>query len=94
MKRPHLWFYKNYCNTGKMPFDGLCGCVYEGGLLSGELLSHFEPTFSDEKELRHNQQSTVYWASGLHMDDDSKFDTFTPLRQTIVLLMAAMNNEL
>lgn len=81
-KRKHLHFYVNHSHSGVMPRCGLCGCAW-GGLIEGSLLALFKP---EEVSIFD------YWASG-KPHNDAKF-AFTELRQTIVLLMAAINGEL
>jgi hypothetical protein len=88
--------------TGKLPNkNGLC---YERqktlsdlkGPLDNDLLDMFKPTLEDLKVLNKQNLSRGYWASGLDQSDwiYNKSEKYTPLRQTIVLLMAAMNDEL
>lgn len=91
----HLDFYKECMKTGKLPEADACNSNPWGGLcqasdkkiISKELLNLFEPldcTFG-------------WWGVG---DKQIKYtllerlEAFTPLRQTIVLFMAAINNEL
>lgn len=54
----------------------------------------FYPTVDEEDTLLKEGFCPVYWASGLPLYHKDETCVFTPLRQTIVLLMAAMNNEL
>lgn len=49
------------------------------------------PLDPDRIRLSNNRKCTVYWGSN---SADSKAGVYTPLRQTLVLLCAAMNNEL
>ena len=77
----HLQFYMDCIRKGKMPNYGLCSCA-KMGYLDYYLLQDFRPT---------NCLYYSYWASGDRYDRCFKF---TPLRQTIVLLMACLNNEL
>lgn len=102
----HLDFYKQCMqNNGKLPVikdglhfnyqvDGLCECV-SYGFLDGDLLDLFIPTVEDFSNLKLENLSIIYWGTGI--ESESHFhlsDTLTPLRQTIVLFMAAINNEL
>jgi hypothetical protein len=94
----HLNFYKKCFKTLDMPKPGLCRCA-DCGLICESTLKEFTPTDSD-----HDQnviEGTMdlfhpngYWGAGLNISEDCRGDSFTPLRQTIVLFMAAMNNEL
>lgn len=93
MKRnKHLSFYKDCMKDGKQLPTGQ-SCIYHGGLcsiahaglISKELLDLFRP----------EPGVLAYWGTeynGANLNVLA-FD-FSPLRQTIVLLMAAMNNEL
>lgn len=76
--------------TGKLlGDDGLCheGLPY---------LEQFSPTNKEKRELGQEGLSRSYWGSGLSDMEDLNIlrEAFTPLRQTIVLFMAAMNSEL
>ena len=77
----YLKFYKECLRYGFMPNPGLCYTF------------RYDPLFQLIDPERGEMIS--YW--GHDGDDDSehiiRFE-FTPLRQNIVLLMAAMNNEL
>lgn len=89
----HLDFYKKSMKSGHMPEVGLCDCVgYKK--LSAKLLKLMYPTVYDQQMLISEGFSTGYWASGFKTYERNKSYTFTPLRQTIVLFMAALNDEL
>lgn len=92
---PYLDFYKKCMKDGeRLPWwnksdrcNGLCPAFW---LYLHEELSvlkfYFEPPDIQEDDL------TIFWASG---DPESpRWGEFTPLRQTIVLFLAAMNDEL
>ena len=91
----HLDFYYACSVTGKIPKDGLCNCAHSG-YIDKNLLDLFEPIQRDSNLLDKRGQTTIYWGSGLLQDSvlSDKYFGFTSLRQTIVLFMAAMNNEL
>ena len=79
-----------------MPAAGLCGCA-EIELIAQDLLTYFTPFLEDEEELVREGYGCLYWASGISINHGSlhqRMYNFTPLRQTIVLFMAAVNNEL
>lgn len=86
-KPEYLKIYKEWMERGKMPKDGLC--LYFGKY--HKLLRLFRPTDEDFEELYRLGLPGVYWGRESFY---YKRDDFTPLRQTIVLFMAAMNNEL
>lgn len=99
--KKHLNFYKRCMATGMLPIDslgdsiyefghhgdnngGLCGCA-DAGLIDRNVLLMFEPDTGEP-----------YWGLGDYEYSSLKETRlrFTPLRQTIVLFMAAINNEL
>lgn len=88
-KKPgkHLRFYMDCMETGKMPYCGLCICADEE-LISSSLLKLLDPSFELYNTTIHHY---LFWASG---SEKSMAWQFTTLRQTIVLLMACLNNEL
>lgn len=97
--KKHLAFYTKCMETGKMPMPGLCYVVDDkryrlDGEISAELLTIMSPTAPDLLRLRHDGLSTSFWASGFPNGHQENMCYFTPLRQTVVLFMAAMNNEL
>lgn len=77
----HLQFYMDCMVAKEMPRAGLCSCSWND-FIDEDLLSIFKPDGISEFK---------YWASGVKWD---KVYIFTPLRQTIVLFMAAMAGEL
>jgi hypothetical protein len=80
--------------TGMIPHGGLCASL-------GEVTKIFTPT---PEEIGHSDPSIVLWGyDGTYkkqlvpivmMFCNPVAYEFTPLRQTIVLFLAAMNNEL
>lgn len=96
MKKPgkYLKFYYECMESGLIPDEGLCNC--ENFINVSEFKEIFEPEELEKSELRRSGLSSLYWGSGLPVFDDtfSKKRTFSELRQNMVLLLAAMNNEL
>lgn len=80
--RKHLQFYMDCMKKRQTPRDGLCSCAW-GGYIDEELLMLFKPEWAS---------IWSYWAAGERVR--IKYNKFTSLRQTIVLFMAAINNEL
>lgn len=91
-KKPgkYLQFYARCIKIGSLPDFGLC-CS-----LKSELLYLFIPTEEDEDILRSEGTSVLFWGSGMSSSssDYKRWHSFTPLRQTVVLFMACLNNEL
>lgn len=91
--KKHLEFYNRCMLSGNiLPYGGLCECA-ELELIDESLLMLFVP------ERRSDTIWAAYWAYefGIHDVNYNNKDHcigFTPLRQTIVLFMAAINNEL
>lgn len=88
-KKPgkYLRFYERCMKDAMLPRNGLCGSFRK---------SKFFKLIDPEYGL-----GETYWGieQDVHVDQysltwDDKWYAFSPLRQTIVLLMAAMNNEL
>lgn len=92
-QKNHLAFYEKCMINGTMPHDGLCKN------LDYEFLQLFNPTSSEREILFLENTSRIYWGYGVPYDaqtynEDELCYGFTTLRQTLVLFMAAMNNEL
>lgn len=95
---PYLDFYYKCMETGTLPCGGLCFSLDSG------LLGFFKPVDNNNPDLVDRKQKASYWGydgkvrdftnnyGGISMD--TARHEFTPLRQTIVLFLAAMNNEL
>jgi len=90
--KKHLEFYMKHAESGKLPeySMGLCR-VATFGEIDQFLLASFEPTEEDDKWLEWEEHNGIFWGSDC---SGGKLGIFTPLRQTIVLFMAAMNDEL
>lgn len=84
--KKYLPLYKKWMKTGELPVSGLCSAFH-----GDRLFNLIDP---------ENGQMDTYWGyDGLQtqhtwINDQDLACKFTPFRQTIVLLMAAMNNEL
>lgn len=97
--KKHLQYYIDAnISGGIMPYSGLCSAANDGAV-DEELLELFYPTDDNKDELISQRQLLSgsrdgFWAAGVHLYHKDREFGFTPLRQTIVLLMAAINNEL
>jgi hypothetical protein len=99
-KKMYLPLYEEWMKTGKLPAYGLC---YSFGDIDGnkyyqiqhELLSIFEPQeFEEYPYIKEDYVWRCFWAADGETNGRNHMSEFTPLRQNIVLFMAAMNNEL
>ena len=97
----HLGFYNTFMRDGKLPCNGLCGCA-DAAYVDNVLLLLLSPTDEDMEDLRLEGKYTGYWGSDYYINPGlittSEYaglaTDFTPLRQNVVLFMAAINNEL
>lgn len=92
-RRSYLELYNEWMRLGHLPSHGLCGSVGEHDYM----LSLMSPS---------KEYSPSYWGYDPEAEDISWYNSymgqnpiqvmheFTPLRQTILLFMAAMNDEL
>ena len=92
-KKKLIAIYKKALKEKRLPTNGLCATLKEIGLGKDELNSNFSlfvPTYEEETEFIKQGLSYAYWGSGADMDSMDKYDTFTPLRQTILAFLIAM----
>lgn len=95
-RKKYLPLYYKWASKGRIPHFGLCNCFkdcYEFHLLLPEDMNGYwaydgEPLSADAGI---NMQRDI--DRRIITRDDARHE-FTPLRQTIVLFLAAMNNEL
>jgi hypothetical protein len=90
----YLPLYYEWNKRGRMSVNGLCTKFMGLGNKAMPFYKEFDfvrPTDKDADRLYMGGYSSAYWASD---SPDMKEYIFTPLRQTIVLLMAALNDEL
>jgi len=88
-KKSYLNLYKAWMRAGKLPANsGLCQSFHNVGLgYYDPLLYMFEPT--EEECIRYGL--CPWWGGDGY---NPQVGEFTPMRQTIVLFLAAMNDEL
>lgn len=90
--------YNKWMKTGRMPKDGLCNSLPDQ-LIESEAWKMCKRTKYDTIV-----ECEVYWAYEFDTNDpqynydkynyDDRYYAFTPLRQTLILLAAAINGEL
>lgn len=81
---PFLNFYNRCVEFGAMPVNGLCAQFHGNAIFTGFI----DPEFGNNE---------TYWGFEFERTDDNEMQMwyeFTPLRQNVVLLCAAINNEL
>lgn len=91
----YLEFYESCMKTGKLPKAGLCNCIPEDEMdimHPGEDYSH--PSYYYDWHWAYDGEFYNSWYSKTDVEKVSLSFSFTPLRQTIVLLLAAINGEL
>lgn len=82
----YLKFHFECMASNKLPVNGLCNCFK-----NDDNLKIFEPSEHRSKELYFNGEPYIFWGKD---DYSQSANHYSNLRQTIVLLMAAMNGEL
>lgn len=89
-KTPFLDYHNSaMLNEETMPERGLCDSLL--GMPNFNLIG---PTDEDKSVLVNEELSPLWWGSGLpYYHQMDKFWKYTPLRQTLVLLLAVMNDE-
>lgn len=83
----YLKMYREWMEAGKMPNSGLCFYFQHD-----ELFGLFVPSSLEEIELTTEKLPVLFWGAETYKEL-AQFG-FGPRRQTIVLFLAAMNNEL
>jgi hypothetical protein len=79
-----LELHKVWMETGRMDDCGLCWAIPHG--YRSVFSKAMAPTSEDEQVLLGDDNSLLYWGSGVHCFHHDKTYTYTPLRQTILLL--------
>ena len=88
MGKKYLSYYEEWAKEGRMPNSGLCQIFgYD------PLFTLMTPSEEDFEEMENKRLPTIFWGKGDY-DDRWINGGFSPLRQNIVLFMAAMNGEL
>jgi hypothetical protein len=84
----YLKYYKKHIDKGSISGEG--GLCWSFG--RRKLFRLVEPTESDFEDLRNEHMPRGHWAAYTWAGNIQT--DFTPLRQNIVLLLAALNDEL
>lgn len=95
METPFLDFYNRCIENGKLPEDGICSS-FENDTHLFELLYMFSGYTSEwGTNWYWGYNGDVYkWVGADPKKQDKIMYTFTPMRQNIILLCAAINGEL
>lgn len=95
-----------FAKAGELPSNGICTSITDAEM---QIFAHFFPTDEDRHELKKDGLSTVYWGSGMRngfgevsaedfeayqQESHERRFGLTPLRQTLLIFCAALNNEL
>jgi hypothetical protein len=105
MKKKLIASYKEWSKKGILPNDGLCNCLEDTEYFKTFQL--FKPDSKTMTKLFKQDYLTLYWGCDMKWEDIYKITDikqirigefvcrqFTPLRETIVLLICAMHDEL
>lgn len=90
--------HKKWMETGELPWGK--DYWWQGGLCSNipqkyrATFDMFIPNKSEEDLLNKEKLGITFWASGLEENATNEATSYTPLRQTIVLLICAMHGEI
>jgi hypothetical protein len=102
IKKPTLFLdlYKKCMITGHLEYEnGLCGEIkrildgYDGLKVFTYIFDLVIPRKREREELIKEGFCPIYWGSGLPDNSEGEDTLFTPLRQTLILLCAALNGE-
>lgn len=95
MKEKNLFdLHKKWSKSNNIDGHGLCGCVPNYYKKS---LALFNPNHDEEGYTPEKGMSLLYWAFGEACDVNDNFPKwfkYSPLRQTIVLFICAIHNEI
>jgi hypothetical protein len=92
-KTMYLDFYKECLKTRRLPRSGLCVCL-GGDFKSVFMPDEAHPTYGHLWHWAYNGEMYEDWDC-LSISTQTRIEyNFSPLRQNMVLFMAAVNNEL
>lgn len=84
-KEKLIEIYNKALESGEIERNGLCNCLYSVKRAKKNI-QLFRPT----KEISKEYFPSVYWGSGYKTDKFNIHREFTPLRQTILAFLIAM----
>jgi len=82
--------YYDWMDDELLPKEGLCASM---PARLEKIFFDFKPSSEEKIQLIKEGFCNVLWASGLPEGHKDEWYSFTPLRQTIILLCACINNE-
>ena len=86
----YLDYYKEWMEKGGMPDYGLCNSLPKK-LLKKRLFDLLRPTMLNINDLKEEGLPTMFWGSG---SMKYRLHDLSPLRETILILAAILNDEL
>lgn len=93
--------HHEWIKTKRIPQNGLCISLETNSLnghaalrYTNSLKKLFKPTLQEQRKLIKEGYSPFYWASGLREGSFGLNTKYTELRQTIVLFICAIHEEL
>lgn len=92
-KQTFLSCYNEWIKEGKLPRPGLCTSL-PNELFYNSNWQLIRASTDERYQLYIKNFSSTYWADGRKRIESSGPCDFTPLRQTIMLLAACLNDEL
>ena len=91
-KQKLIKLYKECSKTGKLPHHGLCSCL-DYLEINKTKLKLFQPNSVQMNQLQIKGKSCLFWASDMKFQcNGSHWYKFTPLRQTILAFLIAMED--
>ena len=81
-----------WMKAGELDDCGLCAELFDTKYI--KTLELFDPTEQEYEKLEKDDESEIYWGSGLKFHSITRHIEYTPRRQSIVLLICAMHNEI
>ena len=97
MKKKLIDYHYEWLETNTIPCKGLCNSLKKINPKYRRKLEEFNPTIEDIKVLFKENKTRLFWGAdvSIHHVPYREIETqYTELRQTIVLFICAMCNEL
>jgi len=94
MEKKFIDYYKEWMETD-LPKAGLCNSL-PSNLYKSKAFNLVKPTVKDLAKLGEKGYSSLFWGSDINLYSPfyQRYSRFNELRQTLILLAAAINDEL